>query len=29
MEIIGEEKESEPHSPGSHKYWGFLREMIK
>jgi hypothetical protein len=25
MEPIGEEEETEPHSPGSHKYWGFLR----
>ena len=25
MEPIGEEEEPEPHSPGSHKYWGFLR----
>ena len=25
MEPVGEEEEPEPHSPGSHKYWGFLR----
>jgi hypothetical protein len=25
MEPIGEEEEPEPHSPGSRKYWGFLR----
>ena len=25
MEPIGEEEEPEPHSPGSHKYWEFLR----
>ena len=25
MEPIGEEVEPEPHSPGSHKYWGFPR----
>lgn len=24
-EPIGEEEEPEPHSPGSRKYWGFLR----
>ena len=29
MEPLGEEAEPEPHSPGSHKYWGFLRKMIK
>ena len=29
MEPIGEEEGPEPHSPGSHKYWGFLRTMIK
>ena len=28
MELTGEEEEPEPH-PGSHKYWGFLRTMIK
>jgi len=22
--IVGEEEESEPHSPGRHKYWGFF-----
>lgn len=27
MEPIGEEEEPEPHSPGSHKYWGFLRRL--
>ena len=25
MEPIGEEVEPEPHSPGSHKYWEFLK----
>jgi len=25
MGPIGEEEEPEPHSPGSHKCWGFLR----
>ena len=25
IEPIGEEEEPEPHSPGSHKYWGFLK----
>ena len=28
MEPIGEEEEPEPHNSGSHKYWGFLRQMI-